>query len=282
MWSGRAGGFRGIFINVDARPIVALASRSFMAAAGVSVGDMFTVRIPGQFLYLEVEDTMDYFPTLNPQEKPFLLVNYDRLASVALAGGNRLYPNEVWLSTSTTGAEHDALVETLKTPTYRSDELIDQQGMLAAQRADPLVAAGWGGVLLIAFVGVILVSGLGFAVYAYLSARGRHLEFAILRTLGFSWKQIISLICFEQVFVIGIGMGVGTLLGSRLSRIMMPFLQLTEKGETVVPPFVLVTDWMTIGVAYVILTLTFAVTVSLVALFFSRVALHRALRLGDQ
>ena len=282
LWSGRAGGFRGIFINVDARPITALASRSFMAAAGVSVGDMFTVRIPGQFLYLEVTDVLDYFPTMSPQDKPFLIVNYDRMVSVALAGGNRIYPNEVWLGTATTGAEHDALVETLKTPGYRSDELADQQGMLAAEKADPLVAAGWGGVLLIAFVGVILVSGLGFVVYAYLSARGRHLEFAILRTLGFSWKQIIALICFEQVFVIGIGMGVGTLLGSRLSRIMMPFLQLTEKGQTVVPPFVLVTDWLTIGVAYAILTVAFAATISLVALFFSRVALHRALRLGDQ
>jgi hypothetical protein len=77
-------------------------------------------------------------------------------------------------------------------------------------------------------------------------------------------------------------MGIGTLLGNRLSRIMMPFLQLTEKGEAVVPPFILVTDWPTISVAYVILSVAFVATMSLVVLFFSRVALHRALRMGDE
>jgi putative ABC transport system permease protein len=89
-------------------------------------------------------------------------------------------------------------------------------------------------------------------------------------------------VCFEQILVIGLGMGIGTLLGNRLSRIMMPFLQVTEKGEAVVPPFVLVIDWRTIGIAYIILAVAFVVTISLVVLFFSRVALHRALRMGDE
>jgi hypothetical protein len=63
---------------------------------------------------------------------------------------------------------------------------------------------------------------------------------------------------------------------------MMPFLQLTEKGETVIPPFAIVTDWSTISIAYIILTIAFIVTMSLVVLFFSRVALHRALRMGEE
>jgi ABC-type antimicrobial peptide transport system permease subunit len=280
-WGGRQL-FRGIFPYMDAKPISAVASQSFIKSVGASIGDWVTIRIPGQFIPVSIDGVVDYFPTLYPDQKPFLILNYDRLAAFGLASNNRLYPNEVWLGLTTDKELRMTAVQELKGPEFRTDKFFDRQEMLAVQKADPLVAAGWGGILLIAFVGVVLVSGLGFVVYAYLAAKGRHLEFAVLRTLGFSWRQIISLVCFEQILVIGLGMGIGTLLGNRLSRIMMPFLQVTEKGEAVVPPFVLVTDWTTIGIAYAILTIAFVVTISLVVLFFSRVALHRALRMGDE
>jgi len=134
---------------------------------------------------------------------------------------------------------------------------------------------------MVAFLGVILVSGLGFVVYSYLSAQGRQLEFAILRTQGFSLRQIIGLVGFEQLFIIITGMGIGTLIGLQLSTVMMPFLQLTEKGQRVLPPFIAAIDWYTISIAYIILAVAFLFTISLVILFFSRVAIHRVLRMGD-
>jgi ABC-type antimicrobial peptide transport system permease subunit len=274
--------FRGIYANYDTRPLSAIASRSFLNSVGISIGDSIIIRIPGQFVNVNIEGEVDYFPTLYPDRKPFLILNYDRLSSAGITSNNRLYPNEAWLSLSQDTQKRSQAIEVLQTPAFHSDTFYDRQALIEAQKSDPLVAAGWAGILLIAFVGVVLVSGLGFIVYAYLAARSRHLEFAVLRTLGFSWKQIISLVCLEQVFVIGLGMGIGTLLGSRLSRIMMPFLQLTEKGEVVIPPFAIVTDWSTIGIAYIILTVAFVITMSLVVLFFSRVALHRALRMGEE
>ena len=135
--------------------------------------------------------------------------------------------------------------------------------------------------LIIASLGVLFVSSLGFVTYSYLSAQGRQLDFAILRTLGFSLRQIIGLVCFEQIFIIAAGMGIGTLLGERLSYIMTPFLQLTEQGERVLPPFLLTINWDTIGVGYGLLAAGFIVTTSLVILFFSRVVIHRTLRMGD-
>jgi ABC-type antimicrobial peptide transport system permease subunit len=280
-WGGR-NAFRGIFPNIDAKPLMAVASRNFLKSVGISVGDWVTIRVPGQFIPISIEDVVDYFPTLNPEQKPFIIMNYDRLAAYGLGSNNRFYPNEAWLGLTADPEKRQAAVTVLKDPAFRADKFLDNKEMLDAQKSDPLVAAGWGGILLIAFVGVILVSGLGFVVYAYLQARGRHLEFAVLRTLGFSWRQIISLVCLEQIIVIGLGMGIGTLLGNRLSRIMMPFLQVTEKGDTVVPPFAIVIDWSTIGIAYIILTAAFVITMSLVVLFFSRVALARALRMGDE
>jgi ABC-type lipoprotein release transport system permease subunit len=280
-WNGRTS-FQGIFPNFDDRPLSVIASQSFLDTVGVGIGDWLTIRIPGQFVPIEIKASVKYFPSLYPDEKPFIILNFDRLAYAGLSNNNRIYPNEVWLDLVSDSKQRAAAVKILKSGGYQADSIYDRQELLDEQKSDPLVAAGWAGILLISFVGVVLVSGLGFIVYAYLAARSRHLEFAVLRTLGFSWKQIISLVSLEQVCVIGLGMGIGTLLGSRLSRIMMPFLQLTEKGETVIPPFAIVTDWSTISIAYIILTIAFIVTMSLVVLFFSRVALARALRMGEE
>jgi putative ABC transport system permease protein len=261
-----------------------IVSQSLLNRTGISVGDSVTIRVPGQFIPAVIEAAVNYFPTLDPDVKGFALANIDRLTSIrnlAIGGKVGLYPNEIWLDVTHDPDAREAAVETLTSPRYRAREFYDQEAMIAKSKADPLVAAGWGGILLIAFLGVILVSGLGFVVYAYLSARGRQLEFAILRTVGFSLRQIIGLICLEQIFVIGSGMGIGTLLGMRLSGVMMPFLQLTERGQRVLPPFVPVIDWLTIGIAYMILAVAFIITVSLVVLYFSRTAIHRALRIGE-
>jgi len=284
-WSAtRSFGYRGVYPNLDTRPLSVIVSQSLLDSTGLSKNDLVTFRLPGQFIPVSIKEVVQFFPTLDPGQRGFALANIDRVSAIrnlSLSGNIRFYPDEVWLSTTSDGVARETLIETMNSYRYKASEVYDRQAMLAKSRADPLVAAGWGGILLIAFLGVVLVSGLGFVVYAYLSARGRQLEFAILRTLGFSLRQIIGLIGLEQAFVIGSGMGIGTILGLQLSRVMMPFLQLTEMGQKVLPPFVPVTDWLTIGIAYIILAVAFMLTISLVILFFSRVAIHRALRIGE-
>jgi len=280
----RSFGYRGLYPNLDIRPLSIIASQSLLDRTGVSAGSLVTLRLPGQYIPVIIEEVIDYFPTLDPASKGIALANIDRVTSIrnlTLSGNIRFYPNEVWLTATKDLEQRETVIETLTSPKYRARDFYDQEALIAKAKADPLVAAGWGGILIIAFLGVILVSGLGFVVYAYLSARGRQLEFAILRTLGFSLRQIIGLICLEQVFVIGSGMGIGTLLGMQLSSVMMPFLQLTEMGHKVLPPFIPVTDWFTIGIAYIILAVAFILTISLVILYFSKVAIHRALRIGE-
>ena len=277
-------GYRALYPNLDTRPLVLLASRSLLDKTGISVDRAVQIRMSGQYMSVVIKDVVDYFPTLDPEDREFVIANLDRLSglrNLVLSRSVHFYPNEVWLTVTNDKEQKEAVLDILDTEGFRAHELYDQAEMIARSKADPLVAAGWGGILLIVVLGVTLVSGLGFVVYAYLSARGRQLEFAILRTLGFSLRQIIGLVCLEQLFVIGTGMGIGTFIGLRLSSFMMLFLQLAVKGERVLPPIILTTDWFTIGIAYIALTAAFIVTIALVILFFSRVALHRTLRMGD-
>ncbi len=282
-WAHRRGYARkGIFANADIRPLAAVASRSFLDRAKVEIGDPVNIRIPGEFIPVVITDVADYFPTLDPAAKGFMIVNLDRLLSPRnTLDSNANSPNEAWLKVTDDEELRKATIDKLNFGNYKARELYDKEEMLSELKSDPLAGAGWGGMLLIAFLGVVLVSSLGFIVYNYLSAQSRQLDFAILRTLGFSLRQIIGVVCFEQLFIIIVGMGIGTLIGERLSYVMLPFLQLTEKGERVLPPFLLTINWQTIGIAYAILAIAFIITISMVVLFFYRVAIHQTLRMGD-
>jgi ABC-type antimicrobial peptide transport system permease subunit len=150
-----------------------------------------------------------------------------------------------------------------------------------AQQKDPLVAAGWEGILFISFAAILILSAIGFLIYSYLTAQRRTLEFAVLRTMGFSKKQIAIVVGFEQIFVIGLGMIAGTLMGMRLGSLMIRYMGLTETGDEVLPPMHLQISWLTVGTAWLVLGLVFLVTIGAVVLLYSRLALHRVLRIGE-
>ena len=77
----------------------------------------------------------------------------------------------------------------------------------------------------------------------------RTLEFAILRALGTSKYTILRALLFEWLIVFVLGAGLGVLLGRFVSELMMSFLEVTEVGTPVLPPFELLTDWLVLSVA---------------------------------
>ncbi|MFC2010587.1 FtsX-like permease family protein [Chloroflexota bacterium] len=273
---------KGISPNMDTRPLVVVASRSFMDNIKVSEGDLIQLSLPRQSLNASIGGVIDYFPTLDPAETGFLIANIDRLYSLTnLLRSIPINPNETWLTVTDDTEQRAVTVGILDSVRYGAQNFYDKDAIILNLRTDPLAGAGWSGMLMIAFLGVILVSSLGFVVYSYLSAQGQQLDFVILRTQGFSLRQIVGLVCFEKLFIIIVGIGLGTIIGERLSYVMIPFLQLTERGERVLPSFVLTTNWGTIGIAYIILAAAFIITTFLVILFFSRVAIYRTLRMGE-
>jgi hypothetical protein len=282
-WNTRNTSILGIYAAIDNRPVTALASRSFIDSTGIKGNETARVRLSNRDISVTVTEVIDYFPSLDPELNGFIIVNLERLLDVRnrQLDSATTYPNEVWLTLTDDTELRDSVIDAIDGGWMGAKYLYDKDAMIAEMRNNPLTGAAWSGILLIAFLGVVLVSSLGFTVYSYLSAQGRKLDFAILRTIGFSLRQIIGLVCFEQLFIIIVGMGLGTIIGERLSYIMMPFLQLTEQGERVLPPFVLTIDWGTIGIAYGILFAAFIIAISLVILFFSRIAIHSTLRIGD-
>lgn len=262
-------------------PVPVLISEGYVKQRNFKAGDKFVVGVGQTYFEVEVVDTFKLFPTLkDPREAASMIVDVNRLLAV-LNGNPRApvtYADEVWL-------------EDTKASLARARELGDAGKLAAsfvsfdelrtAQKKDPLVAAGWEGILFISFAAILILSAIGFLIYSYLTAQRRTLEFAVLRTMGLSKGQIAIVVGFEQLFIISLGMIAGTLMGLRLGALMIRYMGLTETGDEVLPPLSLHVSWLTVGSAWVILGFVFLVTIGVVVLLYSRLALHRVLRIGE-
>ena len=195
---------------------------------------------------------------------------------------SELRPNEIWISTNGNDTEKAQLLTTLRDDRpFSIREIIDRDQMLADSQVDPLVKAGWRALLFMAFGTVLILSALGFLVHAYVSFRERELQFALMRTIGFSMRQLVTLVWLEQVLVIAAGMALGTWMGGRLGEIVMPFLAHDDRGSRVLPPFILEVNWVTLAITYAAMTLAFVIIITGVVWFIRRISLQRVLRLGE-
>ena len=240
--------------------------------------------VEGHRLEVSLVDEIDYFPTLDTDTRSYLIGDLDSISSYInlQAAGGELRPNEIWLSTEGDGAERTRLLDMLNDDRpFGNREVHDRSEVLSNSRVDPLVDAGWKALLFVAFVAVFVLSGIGFLVHAYVSFKGREVQFALMRTIGFTMGQLMTLVFVEQVLVIGTGLALGTWMGGRLGAIIMPFLGHDDQGVQVLPPFVNQISWDTLAITYAAMGLLFAFIIAGIMWFVRRISLQRILRLGE-
>ena len=282
--SGSLFSIRGLSFGDSREPDVPLrgiASRTLLENEGVSRGDTLLIRAGTHVTPVEIAEVADFFPTLDPFNGGFLVVNLPALLERlnTLERSIEHHPSELWVATPSDGPHRASLAQALgDTDDPRT---VDRLELLESFRADPLVAAGWDGILTIAFIAVVFVTLVGFSVYSFVQGQRRRLEFAMLRSIGLSFRGLVGIVLLEQLAVIAVGLALGSWLGIQLTSILMPFLGLNESGSQVLPPFAVRVDWTAVLVTYGIMAVVFLVaTVSLIG-FFSRMAIQQVLRFGE-
>ena len=280
---GAAVSARGIF-HGEFTSLPVLASKGFNKNSGHKVGDEFDVSVSGHRVPVQIVAEMEFFPTMNLREKSFLVSDMNMLVKYASVGSltSEVLPNELWIASDSTGAEREVLVERLNlSGAFLIDSFQDRDSLLAESEVDPLVKAGWRSLLFIAFSSVLVLSCLGFLVHAYISFRNRQLQFALLRTVGFSMRQLVTMVWLEQMLVILVGLALGTWMGSRLGAVIMPFLGHDDFGSQVMPPFAMQINWDVLILTYAIMFVVFAVIILGMIWLVNRISLQRVLRLGE-
>jgi hypothetical protein len=272
----------GLRLQRTPGPLPILAEKGFGGLANKKTGDQFIIYVNRQYVEVKLVGTFELFPGHDPERQEILVVTdlaaLQELASAAPSVSDGAYVNEAWMSPAIPGIMER---EKLLARGIQADGLFDRRDVRAAQEADPLIAASWEGILFLSFAAVLLLTGLGFAVYATLAVQARSLEFAILRTMGYTSKQVLALVSFEQMFVIGAGVIAGTFLGFPLGRLMIGYLGVTESGADPVPPLVSQVSWSAVLTVYLLLAVVFIGTIASLSAVYSRLAVHKALRIGE-
>ena len=282
--AGRSQVARGVFPGAEPQPVPVLAGGLFMRTFGHELGDEFEVTMGGRPVTIRLADTVDFFPTLDSFDDSFLVADLAAVRAHTNLGMMRgeINANEVWIRTDATGEDRRDLLDRFRTGRpFQVSKVIDTEANLEEAKLDPLVLAGWRALLLIAFGAILILSSLGFLVHAYISFRNRELQFALMRTMGFSTRQLVSLMWLEQALVIGVGMALGTWMGGRLGATIMPFLGHDDRGSQVLPPFVIEVGWQNLLVTYIAMAVIFTAIILGVIWFIRRMSLSRVLRLGD-
>ncbi|MDA1148193.1 MAG: FtsX-like permease family protein [Chloroflexi bacterium] len=250
-------------------PVAALMNAEALGAFG-SNGGTAVANLDGILVPFRVAAAVDYFPTMTPQSG-IVVVNYEHLRSLAGAinvPALRLR-SELWLDfdPGLSIEDQEAIVTSLQ-DRQAPIELIARSGTLLSRQleeiaADPTIQASGSGILFVAFVAVLALSTLGFVVTLVLSASRRTVEFAVLRTVGASSWQIFRAMLLEWGTVLVIGATIGVILGRQVAAIMLSFLEVTEEGVRVLPPFILETDWTALGIGIGALVTLVAITLTL-------------------
>ena len=274
---------RGIRPGDPEAPVPALVSNSFLDAAGAGLGDTVNVSLSGIPVLVHAVAAADFFPTMDSRNEPFAVVDlralnhYMALHSQRLAGGS----NELWIGLQDPLLVPTGLLEALYERDVPAREVHLASEMVSLRVEQPLVNAQWGGLLVLMFMALVLASASGVMLFSYMDTLERRTEYALLRTMGLSNRQLNGVVWFNLFVVVACGIGLGTWAGHWIGSSLLPILEIAKEGVPVTPPMVLQTNWVTLLASYLVLAAVTAGTVAWLAWITAKLEVQAVLRIGE-
>lgn len=258
-----------------------LVPQNFMRDSLLDVGDRLRVHVDtfGQVTELDlvVVGDFDLFPTWYPQTGPLLVGNLDYLFQQA--GGQ--FPYSIWMSTA-----EDVDVQQLVDAARRElgQQILDWEmpsvEILKEQQRPE--RQGLFGVLSLGFAAAGLLTVFGFTLYAVFSFEQRSIEFGVLRAIGLAASSLRAVLTWELALLLGLGAGIGTLLGTAMSFIFIPYFRVGATEAERIPPYVTEIAWREVGRIYWLLGLLFVVALTALVWALRRSQLFKMIKLGGE
>ncbi len=253
----------------------AIVSRDVFEASNMQIGDWISVRVGDREMDFFVAGIVDYWPSVQPREYPFMVVNLDYVHSQYI-----IEPYQVWLRLEQ-GAQLTPMVEELREEDIWVSYINDTRSRIIQGRRDPQ-RMGLFGMLSIVFVVSVLITVIGFLLYSFLSLKDRMLQFGVLRSIGLSFPQLLTMLSLEQLLSVGVALVLGTVFGTIVSYVFIPFMQVTQGIAGVVPPFIVVVQSEDIIRIFAMLGGTLFVGLIGLGIILARMKLNQAIKLGEE
>jgi hypothetical protein len=219
---------------------------------GIAVGDATTVGIEANQIVAEFVGALGVVPTADdPTAEGVMVTDLDVLLhwlnltpTWALTGNQSAVaaPQELWIRSD----DPETVVNRLLSATEAEVEVITAGGVEAAFSSRPVQI----GLVSILFVGAatgVILALAGVTSYVLIAVRRRTKEMGVLRALGFQRAGVAGTFAVEQLVVLGLGALIGVIGGVALMRLLIPFVQLGEEAEELIPEVLLVLDYRVLG-----------------------------------
>jgi hypothetical protein len=236
--------------------------------------------IRGQAVPVIVVDAIEIFPTVDPSGRGFVIADIDTLFDWSQRVGEQpTRANEAWVSPKP-GEDPSVLSARLRT-SAGVGHVNERDLVVEGNVSNPIISSGASGLLGVGFIAALSVLCLAMALSLLLDAERRAVTTSVLRAVGLAPRSVFAALAIEYSVVVVLGTTLGVILGLRVSALMLRFLEVTEDGDPVLPPFSLATDWRALALAAGVMALVAAFSVGLAGLYLRRVAVARALRLSE-
>ncbi|WP_328782700.1 ABC transporter permease [Streptomyces canus] len=216
-----------------AADITAVATERFLTSAGASVGESLDVPLGGETVSVHIVRTVRELPTA-AENGGALLVDLRAVNRVLQEQYDRsVEPTEWWLTTGP-GATDRVTAALRARPDMDPAQIVVRNELAGQLRDDPFGAGPEAAFTAAAGVAAALAA-VGFAVSAAGSLRERGAEFAVLRALGAPRRRLARAVALEQSVLVALALLVGSLLGTVLTRAVVPLIVLTDEAARPVP-----------------------------------------------
>ncbi|NUT12471.1 MAG: ABC transporter permease [Nonomuraea sp.] len=243
-----------LFGPVTPGPLPVVLTADLAASLKLGAGQTGRASVDRRVMDVKVVAVVDTMPTTTAGQ-PAVLADWGTMQAQELAAAQLPRPATEWWLATGDGRAAAALKER---PAWDVTAL-DQRELAVKLQDDPL-ASGLQGALMLGFLAALVFAALGFLVNAAVAARERMSEFAILRALGVSSRQVFGVLAMEQAFVIGLSLAAGTGLAVVVGALVVPHIVLTGQAAAVTPEVRLDIPWaataaMLVAVAAVLLAI---------------------------
>jgi hypothetical protein len=261
----------------DDATVPVIANPALLSATGTAVGQTIDMTVDRLKRHLSIAGVVDSFPTTDPS-RPLLIFDQPTLDLLRLqATSTNRNVDEWWLSVAP-GAS-DQVAAALREEPFDHSDVVSADGRARGLSTDP-VALGIIGALLLGFVATGIFALVALVVSAAVSARQRRTEFALMRALGLSGRQLSGWLWLENGSLVVVSLIAGTLLGIVISLIALPFITVTQQATTPIPGVLVQMPWDRILMLDVVVLIALGVAVGILAAVLRRIGVGSILRLG--
>lgn len=259
-------------------PVPVIANPAFLAATASAPGETISATVEGAVRSLQISGVVSTFPTTDPG-RPLLIFDERTLGLLRLQGTSTARSADEWWM-ATTGAGVGALTKALRDSPFESADVVTLVDRTRSLSTDP-VALGIIGALTLGFVATGLFAVVGLTVSAAVSARQRRTEFALLRAIGLSGRQLSGSLWLENGSLVLVSLVAGTSLGLLIGWLVLPFVTVTQRAAAPIPPVVVHVPWDRILLLDLVSALALGVAVVVIGGVLRRLGVGGTLRMGE-